>query len=403
MANKGKRATYRTTPPLPFQGNKSIGRKKFIDIIKRIKDGENKIYVDLFGGSFYLSYLIHQIYPNARIICNDFDNYMQRLCEIPSTQELIRKIREVVVEPRNKKITPETKAKIDEIIKHHEGFIDLITLSSNLLYSSYTLTDMIEFLNHEYYNILVKIDYDPNINDYIEGIEFRQCDWKILFDEFKDQPNVVFIADPPYLYTDRRGYQHPSQDNWDIATSLKVLEVMTTNGYIYYCTTKAGTIDFINFLLSEAHYIDSFETVDIKRGHINKKCKGNSEFLLYRLDLENEKEEVEKPPKRSSKRINSKANFEPFFDTQIIHNEEEEEKEDVEFNEEILDNDNGDDEDVDDEDFDDDNDDDDEIYDEGEDFDASENEEILVQVYNPEKGTTTIEKMKINDLILPEN
>ena len=131
MANKGKRATYRTTPPLPFQGNKSIGRKKFIDIIKRIKDGENKIYVDLFGGSFYLSYLIHQIYPNARIICNDFDNYMQRLCEIPSTQELIRKIREVVVEPRNKKITPETKAKIDEIIKHHEGFIDLITLSSN--------------------------------------------------------------------------------------------------------------------------------------------------------------------------------------------------------------------------------------------------------------------------------
>lgn len=40
---KGKRATYRTAPHLPFQGNKSIGRKKFIDIIKRKKDEENNI------------------------------------------------------------------------------------------------------------------------------------------------------------------------------------------------------------------------------------------------------------------------------------------------------------------------------------------------------------------------
>ena len=91
MANKGKRATYRCTPPLPFQGNKSIGRKKFIALINRIKDGENRVYVDLFGGSFYLSYLIHQIYPNARIVCNDYDKYMQRLFEIQSTQELIKK------------------------------------------------------------------------------------------------------------------------------------------------------------------------------------------------------------------------------------------------------------------------------------------------------------------------
>lgn len=390
MANKGKRATYRKTPPLPFQGNKSIGRKKFIDVIQRIRDGENRTYVDLFGGSFYLSYLIHQIYPNARIICNDYDNYMQRICEIQSTQDLIKKIREVVVEPRNKKISPETKAKVNDIIDQHQGFIDLITLSSNLLYSSYTLTNMVEFLSHEFYNILVKIDYDPNINDYIEGIEFRQCDWKALFDEFKDEPNVVFIADPPYLYTDRRGYAHPSQDNWDLAASLKVLEVLTTNEYIYYGTTKSGILDYINFLRDEAQYIDNFESIDIKRGHINKKCKGNTEFMLYKLDLGDGNFKATKP---SKKRRNKKADFEPFFNSVVMHGDEEDD-EDVDFNEEVLD---GEEE----EEFFDEEEDGELIYPEGEE-DYNEEEEVLVQVYNPDDGTTTVQKMKIDDLVQGE-
>ena len=75
MVNKGKRSTIRCSPPLPFQGNKSIGRVKFLEIVKRIKDGNKKTFVDLFGGSLYLSYLIHQVFPEAKVICNDYDNY----------------------------------------------------------------------------------------------------------------------------------------------------------------------------------------------------------------------------------------------------------------------------------------------------------------------------------------
>lgn len=85
FANKGKRATYRCTPSLPFQGL----FLSIIEIIKRINNGENKTYIDLFGGSFYLSYMIHMIYQSAKVICNDYNNYMKRLQNIQSTQELI--------------------------------------------------------------------------------------------------------------------------------------------------------------------------------------------------------------------------------------------------------------------------------------------------------------------------
>ena len=58
-------------------------------------------------------------------------------------------MKEVVTEKRYKKIGDENKAKIDEIIRAEEGFVDFITLSSNLLYSSFTLYDKEKFLAHE--------------------------------------------------------------------------------------------------------------------------------------------------------------------------------------------------------------------------------------------------------------
>lgn len=89
------------------------------------------------------------IYLLAKVICNDYDNYMKRLQNIKNTQELYRKIIDAIVEERNRKISDDTKAQIDEIILNNEGFVNLITLSRNLLYSLYTLTDIKEFLGHE--------------------------------------------------------------------------------------------------------------------------------------------------------------------------------------------------------------------------------------------------------------
>ena len=64
-------------PPLPFYGNKSNLRNNIINIVTELPD--DLLFIDLFGGSFYLSYLIKSIKPKANVICNDYDYYINRL------------------------------------------------------------------------------------------------------------------------------------------------------------------------------------------------------------------------------------------------------------------------------------------------------------------------------------
>ena len=96
-----------------------------------------------------MSYLIKLIHPTAKVICNDYGNYLNRLKNISSTQELLKKIKEVDDDVRYKKISDENKAKIDNIIQNHEGYKDIITLSSNLLYYTVPITDINDFHEEE--------------------------------------------------------------------------------------------------------------------------------------------------------------------------------------------------------------------------------------------------------------
>lgn len=288
MANKGKKAAYRSSPPLPYPGNKSVGRVRFLELLSNIKDGNNKTFIDLFGGSFYLSYLVHKTFPQAKIICNDYDNYLQRLQNIQSTIDLLKKIRAVVSENRYKKII-EGKETINEIIRNHESFIDLQTLATNLMYSAFNSTDIEQFLSHDFYNLLVRTEYSPVIEDYIEGIEFRTCDWLDLFTEFKDVENCIFIADPPLIKDNDKW-------KWSIDDTLKVFDVLKTNEFIYYCADKIGTYNFIKYLKYQANLLKDFKVVVYRKHPANKNSHENKDILLYCLDLENEVAE-EIPPK----------------------------------------------------------------------------------------------------------
>lgn len=51
------------------------------------------------------------------------------------------------------------------------------------------------------YNNIRKTGY-PECADYLEGLEIVSCDYKEVFNRYKDIPGVVFLVDPPYLSTD---------------------------------------------------------------------------------------------------------------------------------------------------------------------------------------------------------
>ena len=278
-----RKLNVRSKPPLPFQGNKSIWKPFFQQVISEIPNGNDRTFVDLFGGSFYLSYLIHKQFPGARIICNDYDNYKERLEHIPETNELLRLIKEVVTAKKQKLISKENKQQINDIIINYEGYKDVITLSSNLIFSSLMFTELEPFLNHEFYNVLNKSDYDTNYSDYIEGIEFVCCDWKELYNEFKNNDYIIYIADPPYLYTDKSGYSSPY---WNLKNALEVLEILKEKNFIVYASEKPGIITIINYLKSQGVDYQDFKSVQYDRGCCTRMNKGkpNGECILYHFE-----------------------------------------------------------------------------------------------------------------------
>ena len=62
-----------TAAPLPFMGQKRRFLKDFKTALKGYSN--TAIYVDLFGGSGLLIHTVKQVYPEATVIYNDFDNY----------------------------------------------------------------------------------------------------------------------------------------------------------------------------------------------------------------------------------------------------------------------------------------------------------------------------------------
>ena len=231
--------------PLPFVGQKRMFAREFIQVLKRYPD--DAVFVDLFGGSGLLSHITKYQKPGASVVYNDFDNYRQRLENIPRTNVLLDKIRAVVASvPRRKFLPKKTKETILRLIEqeeHRYGYVDYITLSSSLLFSMKYATNLEELRKETFYNTVRKCDYNPCL-DYLDGLEIVSCDYKELFNKYKDMPDVVFLIDPPYLSTEVGSYTM----NWGLSDYLDVLQTLVGTNYIYFTSNKSSIIELCDWI-----------------------------------------------------------------------------------------------------------------------------------------------------------
>ena len=231
--------------PLPFVGQKRMFAREFIHVLKRYPD--DAVFVDLFGGSGLLSHITKYQKPGATVVYNDFDNYRQRLENIPRTNVLLDKIRAVVASvPRRKFLPKKTKETILRLIEqeeHRYGYVDYITLSSSLLFSMKYATNLEELRKETFYNTVRKCDYNPCL-DYLDGLEIVSCDYKELFNKYKDMPDVVFLIDPPYLSTEVGTYTM----NWGLSDYLDVLQTLVGTNYIYFTSNKSSIIELCDWI-----------------------------------------------------------------------------------------------------------------------------------------------------------
>lgn len=231
--------------PLPFVGQKRMFAKHFIEVIKQYPAGT--VFVDLFGGSGLLSHITKHFHPESRVIYNDFDDYRLRIANIPRTDALLDRIRPIASQfPRHKPVTGNARDEIFRLLEqelHDNGYLDFITLSSSLMFSMKYKMSIPEMRRETFYNNVRKTGY-ADCPDYLAGLEIESCDYRDLFERFKDTAGVVFLVDPPYLSTDVGTYRM----YWRLADYLDVLSVLAGHNFVYFTSEKSCLVELCEWM-----------------------------------------------------------------------------------------------------------------------------------------------------------
>lgn len=231
--------------PLPFVGQKRMFARHFIEVIKQYPAGT--VFVDLFGGSGLLSHITKHFHPESRVVYNDFDNYRLRIDNIPRTNRLLELIRPIASGfGRNKPICGEAREAIFALLEQEEkesGYLDFITLSSSLMFSMKYKLSIEDMRKETLYNNVRKAEY-AECPDYLAGLEIESCDYRALFDRYKDTPGVVFLVDPPYLSTEVGTYRM----YWRLADYLDVLSILSGHNFVYFTSAKSCIVELCEWM-----------------------------------------------------------------------------------------------------------------------------------------------------------
>src|SRR5690606_29874798 len=181
-----KASKNHTVSPLPFMGQKRRFLKKFKEVL--VNNDPQAVYVDLFGGSGLLAHTVKQFYPDSTVVFNDYDNFKERLDHVDQTNKLLADIRGLISDlPKDKAIPSARRKPIIDRIRHEEisvGYVDYLTISSNLLFAMNYAHDLDTLQRQTFYNVMRGTPYDAT--GYLDGVERICQDYKAVFAQYKD-------------------------------------------------------------------------------------------------------------------------------------------------------------------------------------------------------------------------
>lgn len=244
-----------TTSPLPFVGQKRNFIRQYKEVLSSLPP--NTTIVDLFGGSGLLSHVAKRHRPDCTVIYNDFDHFEHRLNNIQTTNELLASIREITCSlPRSKPIPEPQRTAILQLVEKQErthGYVDYITLSASLLFSAKYALNLEELRNEQMWNTVRRTPYTAE--GYLDGLQIVSADYREVFQQYKDLPNVIFLVDPPYLSTDCSTYTM----RWTLADYLDVLTILHGYRFIYFTSNKSNILELCDWLGRNPNLGNPFE------------------------------------------------------------------------------------------------------------------------------------------------
>ena len=284
-----------TRPPLPFQGNKKLWFKKLTDLFDKIDDeGKQLVFVDMFGGSGIISHWLLNYFPDAIVVYNDFDHYLDRMKNTDTTNQILEEIRNAFCDMKqHTRLMEREKEQIIKILnKYNDKDIDFETLKINILYtrSFKKITSKIDFYKEAFYYNVTTTPYNPiSPDDYLPGVLHCSCDYMKLYNfikrKYSSDPEtykVVWIMDPPYLYTNVGGYKETFSS---LKEAVKFVTLLSEPYILFFNSTKSGYEELINLLgIRERSGVPPLKRLEYKTHIHNTKSNENDEFLLYNLN-----------------------------------------------------------------------------------------------------------------------
>lgn len=238
-------------PPFPFNGNKRNWIKPLQQQFRDIRFNEDVIIVDLFGGSGILSHLFANLYPNNKIIYNDYDHYLDLFNWKNELNEMIVWSNNFFNEKHYKKHqkiseedTKTIKAKFVELFgeNYMENKKLLNVLTSNFCFRSH------DNLENMYFNVRKTpfLTEAQTIDTYIlPNIEVVHEDYKDLINSLKDKP-CFYILDPPYLMTSKAHYEN--EKFWGLDNTIDIFELCLKNKCILFESDRSGILSMIEMI-----------------------------------------------------------------------------------------------------------------------------------------------------------
>ena len=142
-----------------------------------------------------MSHAIKRSRPHSEVVYNDYDEFTLRLKNIDKTNSLLAELRELVADQARKQRLPNlSRLRILDAVYYAEytiGYVDYITLSSNVLFSGKYTTNFEELEREKtFYNNIRTSDYDAS--GYLDGLDVLQDSQYIYFTSGKS--NIVELC-----------------------------------------------------------------------------------------------------------------------------------------------------------------------------------------------------------------
>ncbi|KOE59711.1 hypothetical protein D17P2_0308815, partial [Aggregatibacter actinomycetemcomitans serotype c str. D17P-2] len=246
-------------------------------------DGEGWTIIDTFGGSGLLAHSAKQLKPRARVIYNDFDGYAERIKHIDDINRLRGQIAALLSGvARQKRVTDKAiKTEIIKTIEAFDGYVDLTSLASWLLFSGQQVGSFDELCRKDFWHCVRASDY-PSADSYLDGVEVVSESFHTLLPRFTTDPQAVFVLDPPYLCTKQESYKQAHY--FDLIDFLRLVNI-TRPPYIFFSSTKSEFIRFIEYMQEDK--VDNWQAFNnAKRIAIKTSLNYHGEYednLVYKF------------------------------------------------------------------------------------------------------------------------